>query len=69
LNTVTIRKEQSTAPGIRVKYCDTFWSRLLGLMFTKELDPERGIVLAESAESRAGTAIHMMFVNYDIAVL
>jgi uncharacterized membrane protein (UPF0127 family) len=38
-------------------------------MFTKELKPDYGIIIVEKKESRINTAIHMMFMNYDITVL
>jgi uncharacterized membrane protein (UPF0127 family) len=38
-------------------------------MFSKELADDAGIVIAEAGESRINTAIHMMFMNYDITVL
>lgn len=52
-----------------VRYCDTFFSKALGLMFSRELEENNGIILAEKSESRINTAIHMFFVNYDITVL
>ena len=41
----------------------------MGLMFTKEIDPNSGIIIAEKNESRARTSIHMMFMRYDIAAI
>ena len=41
----------------------------MGLMFTKEIDPNSGIIIAEKYESRARTSIHMMFMRYDIAAI
>jgi uncharacterized membrane protein (UPF0127 family) len=38
-------------------------------MFSKDLEADAGIVIVEAGESRVNTAIHMMFMNYDIAVL
>jgi len=38
-------------------------------MFTKKLDVDNGIIIAEQKESTARTAIHMMFMNFDITVL
>ncbi len=38
-------------------------------MFTKVLEPDCGLLLVEKRESRLNTAIHMFFMNYDIAVL
>lgn len=38
-------------------------------MFSKQLDPEQGLILVEERESRINSSIHMMFMNYDILVL
>lgn len=67
----TIKLENTSSPDkfVNVKYCDTFWSKFLGLMFTKELKPDQGIILAEDNETRLNTSIHMMFMNYDLTVL
>lgn len=64
-----IRKISSGTPVIYGKYCDTFLSKLIGLMFSKELKVDQGVILVEKKESRINTSIHMMFMNYDLAVL
>jgi uncharacterized membrane protein (UPF0127 family) len=66
---VKIRKSLSPFVVVNVKYCDTFWSKFIGLMFSRELKPDYGVILVENNETRINTAIHMMFVNYDITVL
>jgi uncharacterized membrane protein (UPF0127 family) len=66
---VKIRKSSSPFVAVNVKVCDNFWSKFIGLMFSKELKPDDGLILVENNESRINTAIHMMFVNYDITVL
>ena len=38
-------------------------------MFTKKIEMDDGIIIAEKKESIALTSIHMMFMNYDITVL
>ena len=66
-----IKLSKSTPPYsvVNLKYCDTFFSKFKGLMFARELEPDQGIIIAEKNESRVNTAIHMMFMNYDITVL
>ena len=59
----------SPEAGIRVKYCDTFFSKGLGAMFKKELQPDEGLILVDSQESRMNAGIHMLFMNFDLAVL
>lgn len=67
----TVKLENTSSPGtsINLKYCDSFWSKFVGLMFSKELKPDQGIILVEDHESRANTSIHMMFMSYDLTVL
>lgn len=38
-------------------------------MFARELDQNEVIILAERRESRLNTAIHMLFMNFNITVL
>jgi len=38
-------------------------------MFSRDLQPDHGIVLVEKSESRTNTSIHMMFMNFDLSVL
>jgi uncharacterized membrane protein (UPF0127 family) len=66
---VKIRKSSSPFAVVNGKYCDTFWSKFIGLMFSRELKPDDGVILVENNETRINTAIHMMFMNYDITVL
>jgi uncharacterized membrane protein (UPF0127 family) len=69
LKIVKIGQSSSPFTVVNVKYCDTFLSRFIGLMFSRELKPDHGIIIVEKNESRMNTAIHMMFMNYDITVL
>lgn len=55
--------------SLELKVCDTFFSKFRGLMLTKELPQDGGIMIVEKAESKVNTSIHMMFMNYDITVL
>jgi len=58
-------------PGVRpvrARYCDTFFLKLRGFTFRRELAPDEGLVLAERRDTRAETAIHMLFVWTDLAV-
>ena len=66
-----LAKADQTNPGagIRVKYCDTFFSKGLGAMFKKYLQPDEGLILVDSQESRMNAGIHMLFMNFDLAVL
>jgi hypothetical protein len=59
--------------GVRLvagaRWCETFLSRLRGLMFRRALAPGEALVLVEGVESRAATAIHMFFVPFPITVI
>jgi len=64
--------QNSTSPlahPITALYCDTFFCRLRGLTFRSELPPERGLLLVQKRESRLDTAIHMLAVWMDLAVV
>ena len=52
-----------------VKWCATFGTKLLGLMFRRSIDPDEGLVLAETHSSTVATSIHMLFVPFDIAAI
>jgi hypothetical protein len=69
MKTVEIRNQTSPGNPSVVKMCDTFFSRLLGLMFSKPLSEEGGIVMDEKTSSKMNSAIHMLFVSYPLAVL
>jgi len=69
LRTVRIDKSSSLQTALSVKYCDTFLSKFVGLMFSRELKQDHGILLVEKKESRINTSIHMLFMNYDLTIL
>lgn len=52
-----------------VAWCDSFFSRLRGLMFRRTLSESEGIVLVENHESRFATSIHMLFMFFSIAAV
>jgi hypothetical protein len=52
-----------------VRWCDSFLSRLRGLMFRSGLEPGEALLLVEGMESRAATTIHMFFVPFSIAAV
>jgi uncharacterized membrane protein (UPF0127 family) len=54
---------------IRAGYADTFLFRLRGLMFRPLLSETEGLLLVERSESRLNAAIHMLFMNFDLAVV
>ncbi len=64
-----INETRSLEKPLRVKNCDTFFCRLRGLMFQKELDSADGLLLVQKKESRGNAAIHMFFVGMDLGVI
>ena len=70
MSRITVRNQ--TRPQItplQVSYCDTFFTRLRGLMFHPGLAEHEGILLVESSDTRINAAIHMLFMRFDIAVI
>jgi uncharacterized membrane protein (UPF0127 family) len=53
----------------RVRWCASFMSRLLGLMFHSSIRPGEAILLVEGRDSRAAVTIHMFFVPFTIATV
>ena len=53
---------------LRAPYCESFLCKLRGLTFRKQLPPERGLLLVISRDSKLDAAIHMLWMNFDIAV-
>ena len=69
MKTVKLYPASSPDTAVTVRYCDGFFTRLRGLMFTRSLPVDGGILLVDSRESKSNAAIHMMFMNFDITVL
>ena len=53
----------------RITICDTFGTRLRGLMFRRTLGTGEGILLVGARDQRLDSAIHMLFVPFDLAVI
>ncbi|MDD5370001.1 MAG: DUF192 domain-containing protein [Anaerolineaceae bacterium] len=61
-----------TAPlstALRVGYANSFISRLRGLMFTRQLPRDAGLLLVQDRENRVEAAIHMFFVGYNLGTV
>jgi uncharacterized protein len=54
---------------IQVKYCQSFFDRLQGLMFRSPIALDDGALLDGKRESRVDAAIHMFFVSFDLGVI
>jgi uncharacterized membrane protein (UPF0127 family) len=67
-----IQLKNTTRPlpsSLIVFFCDNFLCRLRGLMFRSSLAADKGLLLVESRDTRLDTAIHMLFVFMDLAVI
>ncbi len=53
----------------RVRWCESFGCKLLGLMFRRSLGPDEGLLLVEPRASRTASAIHMLFMAFPIAAI
>ena len=53
---------------LQANWCQSFGSRLRGFTFRSSLAKDEALVLVESGDTRANTAIHMFFVWTDLAV-
>lgn len=53
----------------RLKWCNTFGRKLRGFTFRRHLAEAEGLVLVEKSDSRVSTAIHMLFVFFDLGIV
>ena len=54
---------------LEIRYCDGFFSHLIGLMFHPPLSPRDGILLAQQHESQIEAGIHMFFMRTDLTIV
>lgn len=62
-------KDRRIDGTLRIKYCDTFLTQLLGLTFRSRLPHDEGLMLVGTRDSRLDSSIHMMFVPFDVSVV
>ncbi|MGD9092001.1 MAG: DUF192 domain-containing protein [Anaerolineales bacterium] len=58
-----------TVKPVRARYCESFFCRLRGLTFRRNLAVDDGLLLVQSRDSRLDAAIHMLGVWMDLAVI
>lgn len=56
-------KKENETEKIQIKIADTFWSRMCGLLGTKYLNKEQGLLI------RPCNSVHMFGMNYAIDVI
>ena len=54
---------------VQARYCDRFACQFRGLMFRRSLAPDEGLLLVQKRENRTESAIHMLFMFIDLAVV
>ncbi len=67
-----IQITNQTHPEVKpvfAKYCHSFFCQLRGLMFTKSLPDQQGLLLVQNSDSRVNSSIHMTFMWMDLAVI
>ncbi len=62
------RTHPTQAP-LQAHYCNSFLCRLRGLMFAKVLGENAGLLMVQPRADRVDAAIHMFFMNFDLAVV
>lgn len=60
---------RSQLAPIRARYCDSFACQLRGLTFRRSLHDGEGLLLVQKRESRLESAIHMLGMWIDLAVV
>jgi uncharacterized membrane protein (UPF0127 family) len=70
MKTIQIENKNQPLPSpLHAINCDSFLCRLRGLMFRSNLASGEGLLLVEARNSRLDSAIHMLFVFMDLAVI
>lgn len=69
MTTLQIKNNSKPNLSLRTKIADTFFSKLMGLMFIKKLEENSGLLLSDHYESRINSSIHMLFMNFDLCVV
>jgi uncharacterized membrane protein (UPF0127 family) len=62
-------KNRKIEAPLRIKFCDTFLTQLRGLTFRAPIAPDEGLLLVGTRDSRVDSAIHMLFVSFDLSVV
>jgi uncharacterized membrane protein (UPF0127 family) len=62
-------KSRTLKSPIQARYCDSFFCQLRGLMFRRSLAPDEGLLLVGKRQNRSESAIHMLFMFIDLAVV
>jgi uncharacterized membrane protein (UPF0127 family) len=66
---VLVNRRTGQVLATQLRLCNTFWTKLRGLMFRRSLKPGEALVFSYARESIAGSSIHMFFVPFPIAAI
>jgi uncharacterized membrane protein (UPF0127 family) len=67
---ITVQNKNRPTTGLfHVQYCDTFLTQLRGLTFRSRLARDEGLLLVGKRDSRLDSSIHMLYVQFDLAVI
>jgi uncharacterized membrane protein (UPF0127 family) len=69
MTTLLIKNLSNPNLLIKTQIADSFFSKLLGLMFRQKLEDNSGLLLSDRFESRINSSIHMLFMNFDLCVV
>lgn len=69
MTTAKITNLTKNITPVTVDVADSFFLKLIGLMFRKTLHPHEGLLLSEKYESIINSSIHMLFMQFDICVI
>lgn len=64
-----IHQESGRTLVEKALWCSTFAAKLRGFTFRRTWKTGDGLVLVEAGDSRVNTAIHMLFVFFDLGVI
>jgi uncharacterized membrane protein (UPF0127 family) len=59
----------SLSSPIKTTICQTFSTKLRGLMFYPSIAKDEGLLFIEKSDSIINSSIHMFFMSFDIAVI
>ncbi len=62
-------KTHPSQQPLQAHYCASFLGRLRGLMFQKTIAAHEGLLMVQPRSNQLDAAIHMFFMNFDIAVI
>ncbi len=62
-------KSHTLKTRLVLDYCEDYWCKLRGLAWQRALNANEGIILAYAKESKMRSAIHMLGMFFDLAII